>query len=227
MSMLGNNLLAQYYAQNANPYKQYEDYDIAVEIQTTPEQLEWGIRLRKNTGTLTINWGDGSPEETVSVINATIVTHVYPSSSKYIMYIDDATGINAAYSRIGDLTTYSAMVTRLISWKISHANFVKCENMTIHHNELWDGTISFSLQYCRKAMINVVPIGVVSLNADVFVYCEKIKDITFLGTPTSMDSRAFRLSSLETIRVPWSEGEVANAPWGASSTAQIIYNYTP
>ena len=226
MSVLGNNLLAQYYAQNVNPYKKYEDYDIAVEIQTTPEQLEWGINLRKNAGTLTLNWGDSSPEETVSVISQKTVTHVYPSAGKYIMYIANATGINASYSGIGNLTTYSAMVTTIIAWKIYSATFQNCINAVINHNRLWDGVTGFSLRNCQKAMINTIPAGVSALNPDVFAYCAKIKEITFLGTPTSIDRRAFRYSLLTTIRVPWSEGEVANAPWGATN-ATIIYNYQP
>jgi hypothetical protein len=47
---------------------------------------------------------------------------------------------------------------------------------------------------------------------------------TFEGTPDSIGDNA--LSTLTgTINVPWAEGEVANAPWGAT-TATINYNYT-
>ena len=56
--------------------------------------------------------------------------------------------------------------------------------------------------------------------------------ITFQGTPQSINSSAFltnntndSMRDLVTINVPWSEGEVANAPWGAVN-ATINYNYT-
>ena len=56
--------------------------------------------------------------------------------------------------------------------------------------------------------------------------------ITFQGTPTNIFANAFATSTsvgtmknLVTINVPWSEGEVANAPWGAVN-ATINYNYT-
>jgi hypothetical protein len=52
--------------------------------------------------------------------------------------------------------------------------------------------------------------------------------VTFKGTPNSISSSAFGLnhnSRIKTINVPWSEGEVANAPWGATN-ATINYNYT-
>ena len=53
--------------------------------------------------------------------------------------------------------------------------------------------------------------------------------ITFKGTPTSIASSALSISTSNTnqlvINVPWAEGEVANAPWGATK-ATINYNYT-
>lgn len=60
----------------------------------------------------------------------------------------------------------------------------------------------------------------------------KTKTITFRGTPTTILPEAFlsggsvaSMRDLVTINVPWSEGEVANAPWGAVN-ATINYNYT-
>lgn len=56
-------------------------------------------------------------------------------------------------------------------------------------------------------------------------YCNNLTKITFKGTPASIDSTAFKDNdSLATINVPWSEGEVAGAPWGATN-ATINYNY--
>ena len=50
--------------------------------------------------------------------------------------------------------------------------------------------------------------------------------VTFKGTPTSISSNAFdSCYGLDTINVPWSEGAVANAPWGAIN-ATINYDYT-
>ena len=56
--------------------------------------------------------------------------------------------------------------------------------------------------------------------------------ITFRGTPNSISPNAFytaggnnTMKNLITINVPWSEGDVANAPWGAVN-ATINYNYT-
>ena len=51
-----------------------------------------------------------------------------------------------------------------------------------------------------------------------------ITDIIFDGTPTIISSNAFsNISSLETIYVPWAEGTVTGAPWGAGSNVTILY----
>ena len=53
-----------------------------------------------------------------------------------------------------------------------------------------------------------------------------VETITFKGKPYEISSFAFESSfSLTTINVPFSEGEVSGAPWGATS-ATINYNYT-
>ena len=51
-----------------------------------------------------------------------------------------------------------------------------------------------------------------------------ITDIIFDGTPTTINSNAFsNMNSLETIYVPWAEGTVTGAPWGAGSNVTILY----
>ena len=59
-----------------------------------------------------------------------------------------------------------------------------------------------------------------------FGYCVNLSEVTFRSTPSSIGRSTFhRCQNLTEIRVPWSEGEVADAPWGATE-ARIIYNYT-
>lgn len=59
-----------------------------------------------------------------------------------------------------------------------------------------------------------------------FYQCEDLQRVTFQGTPSEIASSAFDAClALKEIRVPWAEGAVAGAPWGATN-ATIIYNYT-
>lgn len=64
-----------------------------------------------------------------------------------------------------------------------------------------------------------------TIEASAFYGCTSLKNITFKGTPTTISSSAFGgCTNLKTINVPWSEGAVANAPWGATN-ATINYDY--
>lgn len=59
-----------------------------------------------------------------------------------------------------------------------------------------------------------------------YAYNGGVNTLTFKGTPTSIANNAFQgCRQFTTINVPWAEGAVANAPWGATS-ATINYNYT-
>lgn len=60
-----------------------------------------------------------------------------------------------------------------------------------------------------------------------FRCCYSLVEVRFLGTPTgTIGASAFGYCPLiSNIYVPWAEGEVANAPWGASN-ATIHYNTT-
>lgn len=66
----------------------------------------------------------------------------------------------------------------------------------------------------------------IEIGTKAFTNCTGLITITFEGTPTTIANNAFDgCTNLTTINVPWSEGEVTNAPWGATN-ATINYNYT-
>lgn len=75
--------------------------------------------------------------------------------------------------------------------------------------------------------ITELPSGITTIANSAFNNCLSITELTFLGTPSSIGSSAFGgCTNLTTIRVPWAEGAVSDAPWGATN-ATITYNYTP
>lgn len=101
---------------------------------------------------------------------------------------------------------------------------------------------------CSSICIKRIPDNVALLGKSAFYYCSGIEElslpgglqmlqgtfsgcsslakVTFRGTVTSMHAQTFTLCpNLLTINVPWAEGEVANAPWGATN-ATINYSYT-
>ena len=83
-----------------------------------------------------------------------------------------------------------------------------------------------AFQRCYKLAITSLPSGVTHIEDYAFNGCSGITAITFEGKPTTIGKTAFNsCNNLTTINVPWAEGEVASAPWGATN-ATINYNYT-
>ena len=68
--------------------------------------------------------------------------------------------------------------------------------------------------------------GVTQIDFYTFDKCVQLTSITLSNSITDIHPQAFSdCINLTTINVPWSEGEVAGAPWGATN-ATINYNYT-
>lgn len=59
-----------------------------------------------------------------------------------------------------------------------------------------------------------------------FNACTNLSAVTFNSTPSIDTSPFTTCANLTDIYVPWSEGDVAGAPWGANN-ATIHYNHTP
>lgn len=85
---------------------------------------------------------------------------------------------------------------------------------------------SYAFYACTSLALTSIPASVKTIGSSAFSACNKLRSITFEGTPTNIASSAFSYCGyLVTLNVPWAEGAVANAPWGATN-ATINYNYT-
>lgn len=106
-----------------------------------------------------------------------------------------------------------------------------------------------AFQYCPKLALTTFPSGLISIGdyafrqgtglASItlppalttigdyaFANCTGLETVKFTSTVSSIPNGVFSgCTKLSTIYVPWSQGQVANAPWGASN-ATIIYDYT-
>lgn len=68
--------------------------------------------------------------------------------------------------------------------------------------------------------------NVTNIQSYAFQNCTSLASIKFLGIPNTISSTVFiECTNLIDIYVPWSEGAVANAPWGAIN-ATIHYNWS-
>lgn len=69
-----------------------------------------------------------------------------------------------------------------------------------------------------------LPASLTTLRANAFRSNTALTTVTFLGTPTTVAASVFNdCTALTDVYVPWAEGEVSGAPWGASN-ATIHYN---
>lgn len=80
--------------------------------------------------------------------------------------------------------------------------------------------------FCPKITLNRIPSSVQRIGDEAFAGCSGLTNITFEAIVKNMYLTVFsNCPNLTIIRVPWSEGAVSGAPWGAAN-ATIIYDYT-
>ena len=144
----------------------------------------------------------------------------------------------------GDLTIPSNIgITKIAMYAFSHSSYNKInlpEGVTIINNYAFYecsmarivlpqsitkiGVYAFGM--CENLRSITFPQNLETIESSAFTNCKFLTSVTFKGTPTEIDSTAFySCNRLTTINVPWAEGAVANAPWGATN-ATINYNYT-
>ena len=92
------------------------------------------------------------------------------------------------------------------------------------------GTGAFAL--CNNIINLLIPENVYKIDDFAFEMCKKLTSVTFEGKQILENSNGLLSASafnsctnLTTINVPWAEGAVSGAPWGATN-ATINYNYT-
>lgn len=175
-----------------------------------PENIKKDVVIGGVTGTLE---GGGSFK---AVIERTAVSPTLPGDLTTIGYSAFSGCPNLA------LTSLPSGVT-----SISDYAFNNCPNLAL--TSLPSGMTnigSYAFNGCRNLAITRLPPGITNIGFGVFANCTGLTSITFEGNPKTIHSSAFNgCSNLTTIYVPWSQGQVANAPWGASN-ATIVYDYT-
>ena len=84
-----------------------------------------------------------------------------------------------------------------------------------------------AFMYCDGLVSMSIHSGINTINSAAFGKCGGLTSVTFEGKPSgNMAKNIFQgCINLTEIKVPWAEGAVANAPWGATN-ATITYNYT-
>ena len=109
--------------------------------------------------------------------------------------------------------------------KIDNDAFYNCTNLaSLGLSNNLEVIGEYAIANCTKLETIEIPEGV---NIGSYAFEKSnLKTVTFKGKPLKIGGLPFNnCYELKTINVPWSEGEVAGAPWGAGF-ATINYNYT-
>lgn len=102
--------------------------------------------------------------------------------------------------------------------------FYQCGSMVVTFLPSSVSIIERTFYNCHAIKITEIPSSVTKITNYSFSNCTGLTSLTFKGTPTLIQSLAFSgCTSITDIYVPWSEGTVANAPWGATN-ATIHYD---
>ena len=213
-----------------------EGYDGLQGVQVLPPAIYKGEHIINANGTYTAPFAHNS-------INypgvAKIVVNV-PSNEPTEPYIEetyDASGNLTAvvlhgYTKIRSYAFYKCLYLTLISLSsevtvIGEHAFWGCSNLAL--TSLPNGITTVgndAFSGCSNLALTSLPNGLATVGSNSFERCTNLESLRFKGTPDSISSTAFKnCTNLTDIKVPWAEGEVAGAPWGATN-ATITYNYT-
>lgn len=103
--------------------------------------------------------------------------------------------------------------------------FQGCENLRLTNINVQKDWLNSTFQGCINLAITEIPEGTERIYYNVFKGCTGITELTFPSTIKEIANNAFEgCDNLTTINVPWSEGAIENAPWGAVN-ATINYDY--
>lgn len=109
---------------------------------------------------------------------------------------------------------------------LSDSLFYGCSSFVVNHVPSSCTTIhGQAFRECTSIKEFKIHSNVNNIKSKSFYGCTSLKAVTFEGTPSSMAVDTFEgCTNLYAINVPWAQGEVSGAPWGATSAA-INYNY--
>ena len=199
--------------------------------QLTPEQMIAAI-------TNIQSGGGGDDSNYKEFVERTTANPTLPSDlTKIVDYVFyefhslALTSLPAGVTSIGTYAFYNCKNLALISLpagvtSIGISAFANCSKLAL--TSLPTGVTSINdstFFHCTSLALTSLPAGLQIIKDYAFAVCSGLTSITFEGTPRSIGSCFGNCSDLTTINVPWAEGAVSGAPWGAKN-ATINYNYT-
>lgn len=148
--------------------------------------------------------------------------------SVYGLITDNAENLEELFDRCENLVTVQILATQ--NAKYFGSMFYGCKKLQNIPTFNTSNGEDFSLMFygCSElTSVYGIDLGKATNSANMFNGCSNLTTVTFIGdTPASLASTVFKnCTALATINVPWSEGAVSGAPWGAPNNPTINYEY--
>ena len=179
-----------------------------------PENIAEGVNVAGIVGVLAASGGDPSDIGAEKYLYAQYAEVDLPNAESikpYAFYYDTV------------LTNISMPKVK----RIGKFAFYKCSKLAL--TSLPSGVTSIgenAFEDCTKLALTFLPGSITIIESSAFKKCTGLTSITFENLTANIYSNIFEgCTNLTTINVPWAEGQVSGAPWGATN-ATINYNYT-
>lgn len=105
--------------------------------------------------------------------------------------------------------------------EIGESAFYGCRNLILTKlPEVLEKIGNNAFYAATNVNISEIPASVKDMSGSYLFYTTQTKTLTFKGKPDVISASA--LGVVDVVNVPWAEGEVENAPWGAKT---VNYNY--
>ena len=168
---------------------------------------------------VTIDWGDGSPAETLSGTGVVNTTHTYETAGDFVISLSPADGCELELGSGSDSNcvmgatgnngrVYSNMLQRVevggSVTSIGNYAFVYCYSLS--SVVIPDGVTSignYAFGYCYSLSSVVIPDGVTSIGSSAFRYCSPLSSVVIPDGVTSIGNYAFGYCySLSSVVIP-------------------------
>ena len=195
---------------------------------------------------VTIDWGDGSPPETLAGTGNRNTTHTYSATGTYDITLDVTSGVlglganSSSYCVLGSTGNIGRVYCNMLKsvrigngvTEISMSAFAYCYSLasvTIPNGVTNIGDLS-TFNSCYSLASVTIPNGVTMLNYAAFAYCHSLASVTIPNGVTMIDYQAFNnCHSLASVTIPSSVTTIGNYAFGScyGMAHYYVYRTTP
>ena len=148
------------------------------------------------TNGVTIDWGDGSPTETLDGTGNVNTTHHYDEAGDYVITLEPGDGCELGLG--AGSTSYCVMGSTGNNGRV-YCNML--QNVEIGSGVTGIGDFAFQKCYCLSSI--TIPDSVTSIGSNAFQECYSLTSIIIPGSATSIGGSVFqRCYSLSSITIP-------------------------